>query len=290
MHFTNLNEYDKIHKGDNMVLKEFEKYFGTEKQCLDYLYKLRWEFGYRCPKCQHNEMWKIKDYKYKCKKCGYQTTVISGTLFQDTHIPLNTWFRAIWYLSEQPNMTVDILQKELDLGSNRTALAIRNKIYLTKMHTGLTTLQGTVELGKYFMGFNNKGTWIAVAVEINNKKIGCIRLKEIENTTDGFHQFIIECIETGSTIISSEQIDFVRLSKKNYIKEVKSYAYTFPYAKKIISKLKKWLAEATCSNSLEASLNEFCVFFNRDKTKISFDEMVKGAISLHPVPNIKSKL
>lgn len=44
-----------------MDLQEFEKNYGTEKQCLDYLYNLRWKSGYQCPRCQHNEKWEIPD-------------------------------------------------------------------------------------------------------------------------------------------------------------------------------------------------------------------------------------
>lgn len=272
-----------------MDLKEFENTYNTEKQCLDYLYKLRWQFGYCCPRCQHNEMLKVKDYKYKCKKCEYQTSVIAGTIFHDTHISLLLWFRAMWLLSEQPNITVDMLKKELNLGSNRTASRIRNIIYQTKIHAGLAKLQGTVEIYKHFIRYKNKGALIAVAVEVTNKKIGCIRLEEIGSTTEGIYQFIIECVEAGSSVISNEVIDFTKLPLKNYTKEIKSYTYAFPYAKKIIAKLEKWIANSPQDNSLEKCLYDFCVDFNKDKVKISFDEMIKNAIALKPIANTKLK-
>src|SRR3990167_6580982 len=33
----------------------------------------------------------------------YACSVISGTLFQDTHKPLRLWFQAIWYIVNQKN-------------------------------------------------------------------------------------------------------------------------------------------------------------------------------------------
>jgi hypothetical protein len=33
-----------------MNLTEFEKEFNTEEQCREYLFKLRWEDGYHCPR------------------------------------------------------------------------------------------------------------------------------------------------------------------------------------------------------------------------------------------------
>jgi hypothetical protein len=56
--------------------------------------------------------------KYECLSCGYQTSVIARTIFQDTHKPLTLWFRAIWYITSQKNGTSALgLQRILGLGS-----------------------------------------------------------------------------------------------------------------------------------------------------------------------------
>src|SRR5665648_79677 len=88
-----------------MNLTEFEKEFSTEDQCQEYLFKLRWKDGYHCPRCQCDKAWQVSGVKYKCHNCGYQTSVIAGTIFQDTHKPLALWFRAIWYVTSQKNGT-----------------------------------------------------------------------------------------------------------------------------------------------------------------------------------------
>ena len=33
----------------------------------------------------------------RAKKCRHQQSVTQGTIFQDSHVPLVIWFRAMWY-------------------------------------------------------------------------------------------------------------------------------------------------------------------------------------------------
>jgi hypothetical protein len=37
----------------------------------------------------------------KCPACSVQTSVIAGTIFEGSHRPLRTWFRAMWYVTNQ---------------------------------------------------------------------------------------------------------------------------------------------------------------------------------------------
>lgn len=265
-----------------MDLQEFEKNYGTEEQCLDHLFKLRWKYGYRCPRCNYDEMWEIKDYKYKCKKCSYQTTVIAGTLFQDTHLPLTTWFRAIWFLSEQTNVTAPMLKKELGLINDRTALKMLNKLNRTKVIPTLNKLHGTIEVSRHFIKVCNKSVWLGIAIEITDKKIGCVRLSEIENTPESFEKFINDVVEENSSLVCKENINF-----EGYSKDKRAYTYEFPYAKKLMLKLNSWLCNSTSAKThLDNCFNEFCSLFNSRKTKISFEEILENAVNLQPFPSI----
>jgi len=71
-----------------MTFDEFIKRFATEGQCREYLYQLRWPDGFVCPKCSElTKAWPKGDNLYECSKCGHQTSVIAGTVFQDTRKP-----------------------------------------------------------------------------------------------------------------------------------------------------------------------------------------------------------
>jgi len=89
--------YTGVMKEYPMTFDEFIKRFMTEKQCRDYLYQLRWPDGFVCPKCgKAGKAWPIGDVFFKCSYCRQMTSVIAGTIFQDTRKPLRNWFTAIW--------------------------------------------------------------------------------------------------------------------------------------------------------------------------------------------------
>ncbi len=275
-----------------MDYQEFTKKYGTEKQCLEYLFNLRWENGYRCPRCNHNEMWEIRDFKYKCKKCGYQTTVLAGTLFQDTHIPINRWFEAIWYItSNKEKLTATALQHQLGLGSNRTALSMLKKIRYAMFSTKQVKLKGKIELyQEYNYSEKNKLNILLIAVEINNKKIGRIKLKRVDSRDyKEINDFVETNIENGSVIYCKKWHGISDLVSKGYICKVKTDRYTFPYSNKIKNKFKSWLKENCNNNKIRISYNvyacnAFCKEFNKYKLIPTFDELLINAINLPPKP------
>jgi len=103
--------------------EEFVEKFGTEEQCRDYLYALRWSYGFCCPKCGYNEARKQNEIKYRCKGCRKETSLYECTIFENTRKPLTQWFSAIWYITLDPDRTnASELKRIVKLGSNNTAL------------------------------------------------------------------------------------------------------------------------------------------------------------------------
>src|SRR3954447_5396666 len=87
-------------------LSEFEARFDTELACRDYLFRLRWPEGFRCPRCTGGHFWPIRSGLMQCQSCGHQTSVTAGTIFQDTRKPLVDWLRAMYWLSSQKTAPV----------------------------------------------------------------------------------------------------------------------------------------------------------------------------------------
>ena len=67
---------DHNHKID---FSPFDKKYATNEKCLDRIYEIRWKNGFKCPRCNCSEYWEVMHYKYKCRNCGYQSTVTAGT-------------------------------------------------------------------------------------------------------------------------------------------------------------------------------------------------------------------
>ena len=72
-----------------------------------------------------------------CAACGHQASVIAGTIFQGTRIPLSVWFRAIWWVVSQKNGASALgLQRVLGLGSYRTAWTWLHKLRRAMVRPG----------------------------------------------------------------------------------------------------------------------------------------------------------
>ncbi len=58
-------------------LGEFQAWFATDVDCLDYLEWLRWPDGFICPHCGSPGGWRVADGSYKCVRCKAQTAVVT---------------------------------------------------------------------------------------------------------------------------------------------------------------------------------------------------------------------
>jgi len=47
-------------------LGEFQSWFATDADCLDYLEWLRWPDGFVCPRCEIVGGWRVSDGSFKC--------------------------------------------------------------------------------------------------------------------------------------------------------------------------------------------------------------------------------
>lgn len=68
--------------------------FVSRSKCYRALYKWRWLQGFRCPCCAGRVRSRFKRggiIYYQCSACRHQTSLIAGTMFQGTKLPLRTW-------------------------------------------------------------------------------------------------------------------------------------------------------------------------------------------------------
>ncbi len=272
-----------------MELEELNKSYGTEQQCREYIAKIRWKYGYHCPRCQSMNAWKTSEQKYKCQSCGHKVSVTSKTVFQDSHIPLPIWFKALWYISAQNrNVTALELQKYLELKSNHTALSMLKKIKTILISTPpfAKKLKGNVEIltQPFYFPKKKQSLFIVIAVETNNKKIGRVRLLQIKNLhSDEINAFVQKNVETGSLIIKQWWNNQDILKRKGYTYAIKHPEYTYPYARKIFKELQKQIYKYDDLDNIGSLLNEFCISFNCLKEEISFDELLERAINSPPI-------
>src|SRR5437763_16530830 len=80
---------------------EFQAWFRTDADCLDYLDWVRWPGGFTCPSCGHAGGWRLGDGRHECAGRHGRTSVTAGTLFDRTRTPLTVWFTPCWLFATQ---------------------------------------------------------------------------------------------------------------------------------------------------------------------------------------------
>ena len=79
----------------------FFKQFPDEESCWKYLEKRRWGNTPICPHCGNAQ--KIYRYKngktFKCANCKKQFSVKTGTIYENSNIPLQKWFIATYLIA-----------------------------------------------------------------------------------------------------------------------------------------------------------------------------------------------
>ena len=145
-----------------LSLPEFFEDFGSEKQCEDYLEKLKWPKGYECIDCQSNRFGTYQSGSrkiYQCKDCRKRHRLTSGTLFEATKLPLRRWFMAIYEITQSKNC-VSALELHRRLKVNyKTAWLMKHKI-MQFMHESdqVYKLQNKVEIDDAYLGGALKGS------------------------------------------------------------------------------------------------------------------------------------
>lgn len=75
------------------------KAFPTEQSCIDHLERLSWNGTPVSPFDASSKVYKCAGNKYKCKATGKYFNVRTNTIFDNTKIPLQKWFLALYVFS-----------------------------------------------------------------------------------------------------------------------------------------------------------------------------------------------
>ena len=121
--------------------------------------QLRWPQGFVCPRCGGRRARPSRRGLLRCGQCDYQASVTAGTIFQDTRLPLRTWFRTMWWVTSQKNGASALgLQSILGLGSYRTAWALLHKLRRAMVRARPRTAQRSRGGRRDLCGGRRRGT------------------------------------------------------------------------------------------------------------------------------------
>lgn len=288
------------------TLKELEQRFADVEACREYLFRLRWPEGFICPRCEAREAWPMIRERWLCAACRYQASVTVGTIFQDSHLPLTTWFRAMWYITSQKiGVSALGLQQVLGLGSYRTAWALLHKLRRAMVRPGRDRLRGVVEVDETYWGSEEEGVvgrlteetaLIIVAAEEDGAGIGRVRMRRIPDLTKStLHGFIAREVEPGSMVRTDGLNAYRGLDGYQHDRQVQRTQpkgeHLLPRVHRVISLLKRWLLGthqgAIGYGHLDYYLDEFTFRFNRRKSASRgklFYRLAQQAVQVDPAP------
>jgi transposase-like protein len=234
-------------------------------------------------------------------------SVTAGTIFQDSHLPLRVWFRAMWWVTNQKSgLSALGLQRALGLGSYRTAWSCLQKLRRAMVRPGRDRLTGEVEADEAFLGGPRPGkrgrgaagkTLVVVMAQVDGRRIGRIRLQRVPDASaPSLERAIHAAVEPGSVVRTDGLTSYAGLAARGYGHEVvRKEAVVgdnlLPRVNRVVALFKRWLLGihqgAVSREHLDAYLDEFTFRFNRrlshHRGKL-FYRLVQQAVAIHPVP------
>jgi ribosomal protein L37AE/L43A len=144
-----------------LSMPEFYERYGTEARCQTALQAARWPGGFVCLKCggaARTSFVRGGLPYWQCGTCAHQCSLISGTMFASTKLPLSRWFLAMQLLTQSKN-NVSALELMRQLGvSYRSAWLIKHKIMeAMRVREQYRELDGRVEIDDAYLGGEHPG-------------------------------------------------------------------------------------------------------------------------------------
>lgn len=209
---------NKIQFQHGLSMPEFYQSFGTESQCAAALEAVRWPSGFCCPRCGMTAHCVLRGGSHKvcqCNACRHQSSLIAGTVFQGTKLPLTVWFLAIYLISQaKTGLSALALKRQLGV-SYPTAWLIHHKLMQSMVQREESyVLDGQVLIddaylggertgGKPGRGSENKVPFVA-AVSVSEE--GCpwrAKLTPVPGfTLKAIAQWAKDHLAPGSTVLS----------------------------------------------------------------------------------------
>jgi transposase-like protein len=273
-------------KGPGTVV-EFAERFPDEAACMEFLRKTRWPNGFVCPRCQERESVTIATRRLEqCKACRRQTSLTAGTVLEGTRKPLRLWFLAMFFLGRhKTGISALQLQKDLGLGSYKTAWTWMHKLRSALGERPEFRLTGLVEADETYVGAKGKPgsrgralsagkRAIAAVIEDRGERAGALRMAIVPAVSqEELGPFVRGAIDQAkAVVVSDDWRGYGDLAKHGADHcpivqgDPKNAAKLLPWSHIVFSNLKGWLRgtfHGVSVKHLHRYLQEFVYRTNR---------------------------
>ncbi len=271
--------------------------YGDDEKCRAAIENLRWPGGVRCPACHSEKISRIvARNQFDCDSCRYQFSATAGTIFHDTHLPLNKWFLATYLLCESKKGMAALQLQRMLKTTYRTSWYLCQRIRRAMREVAPEPLSGTVEIDETYVG-GQKRRWrrkvnpqVVIGIRQRNGDLRLIRAKdaksatvrEIINANVGGH---VEVILTDESLIYPFALNNIQKKKHRTICHTREYAAGDVHTNTVesaFSLLKRGIVgtwHKVSAKHLPAYLDEMCFRFNNRHNPYLFRDTILRLIA-----------
>jgi transposase-like protein len=208
---------NKVQYQRGLSMPEFFDRYGSLQQCEALVRAWRWPEGFACPRCKagwHSEFRRQDRLYFQCSACRYQCSLVSGTVFESSKLPLPTWFLAMHLMTQAKN-NVSALELKRHLGvSYPTAWLLKHKIMQVMVEreqwrqlTGRVEIDdaylgGEVQGGKAGRGSPNKIPFVAAVQTTESGQPIFMCLSQRPFTKESIEAFAGQSLAAPATLVS----------------------------------------------------------------------------------------
>ncbi|MEG3145054.1 IS1595 family transposase [Sphingomonas sp. RT2P30] len=210
------------------TLIEAIRYFADPEVALKHMVELRWPDGVYCPHCGRTDVRYIATRRiWECKEkhAKRQFSAKVGTIFEDSALPLDKWFVAIWQVANCKN-GISSYEMARALGiTQKSAWHMNHRIRLAMKLGTIEKMDGHIESDESYIGGkvanrhkgdpkNKRGTAGKTAVIGALQRGGNAVAEVIENTdTATLDGFVHAVVAPGAKVSTDEHSGYRHLGR-----------------------------------------------------------------------------
>jgi transposase-like protein len=136
------------------TLAELYNTFSDNKVALGHFKSIRWRDGEFCPHCGHDKIYVLKrENIYRCAQCRTNFSILVGTIFENSKLPLRVWFGAIWLLTNHPKgIASTTLARDLGITQKSAWFVLHRLRHAARTGSFNAPLSGIVEIDETYVG------------------------------------------------------------------------------------------------------------------------------------------